>query len=356
MSLPAAGTWQFLPARLARRLLPRAACALLAAAVADLMARSCRLEDDDEPRTVAARGPDARGCAPARHVASGKLPSPCRAGSRRNLSSRPRARRRELRSSRHGHRAAAAAGRPADRRYISTRGDHRGVQQLYSARAAEVPFRVPMALSRACPANRRAHRRRMLGRGHRRRRSRRILGSAPRRGCVRHCDFVRITARGRRSRAMPGCLFAPPELQDRTLTGLIRRDDEFRPRVDDWLFMGRHPFAGRYLGEGDMPIEQAIREHRFAYGSEHDFAAMEQPPGTPPLDMVSPPAAELFTAPSRCRRPGEPAVGGGMDPRARNPGGGAGARPDRDCALAFRRLARMPLVPGRGDDRCWCSR
>jgi DNA-binding helix-hairpin-helix protein with protein kinase domain len=60
------------------------------------------------------------------------------------------------------------------------------------------------------------------------------------------------------------------------------------------LFMGRHPFAGRYLGEGEMTIERAIKEHRFVYGAEHDFAAMERPPGTPPLDIVSPPVAELF--------------------------------------------------------------
>ena len=98
---------------------------------------------------------------------------------------------------------------------------------------------------------------------------------------------------------MSGCRSSrPPELQDRTLTGVIRSEnhDNFGLAVMIFLvlFMGRHPFAGRYLGEGDMPIEQAIKEHRFAYGAEHDFAAMEQPPGTPPLDIVSPPVAELF--------------------------------------------------------------
>ena len=30
------------------------------------------------------------------------------------------------------------------------------------------------------------------------------------------------------------------------------------------LFMGRHPYSGHFLGSGEMPIERAIREHRFA--------------------------------------------------------------------------------------------
>jgi DNA-binding helix-hairpin-helix protein with protein kinase domain len=32
--------------------------------------------------------------------------------------------------------------------------------------------------------------------------------------------------------------------------------------------MGRHPFAGRYLGLGEMPIERAIAECRFAYSRD----------------------------------------------------------------------------------------
>ena len=34
------------------------------------------------------------------------------------------------------------------------------------------------------------------------------------------------------------------------------------------LFMGRHPFAGRFHGVGEMPIEKAIAESRFAYARE----------------------------------------------------------------------------------------
>jgi DNA-binding helix-hairpin-helix protein with protein kinase domain len=44
------------------------------------------------------------------------------------------------------------------------------------------------------------------------------------------------------------------------------------------LFMGRHPFAGRYLGPDQMPIPRAIKECRFAYGARRAGALMEQPP------------------------------------------------------------------------------
>jgi len=126
-----------------------------------------------------------------------------------------------------------------------------------------------------------------------------ILVGADARVRLIDCDSFQITAGGRCFPCDVGVpIFTPPELQDRSLAGVIRSEnhDNFGLAVMIFLvlFVGRHPFAGRYLGEGDMPIEQAIKEHRFAYGRDHDFAAMEQPPGTPPLDIVSPPVAELF--------------------------------------------------------------
>jgi DNA-binding helix-hairpin-helix protein with protein kinase domain len=60
------------------------------------------------------------------------------------------------------------------------------------------------------------------------------------------------------------------------------------------LFMGRHPFAGRYLAQGEMPIARAIREYRFAYGSRRASVQMEPPPGTPPLTIVDDDVARLF--------------------------------------------------------------
>jgi DNA-binding helix-hairpin-helix protein with protein kinase domain len=113
------------------------------------------------------------------------------------------------------------------------------------------------------------------------------------------CDSFQIAAGDRVFPCDVGVpIFTPPELQDRPLTGVLRSEnhDSFGLAVMIFLllFMGRHPYAGRYLGEGDMTLEQAIREHRFAYGKDRGFAAMDRPPGTPPLEIVSPPVAELF--------------------------------------------------------------
>jgi DNA-binding helix-hairpin-helix protein with protein kinase domain len=60
------------------------------------------------------------------------------------------------------------------------------------------------------------------------------------------------------------------------------------------LFMGRHPFAGRFLGAGEMPIEKAIAECRFAYSSDARRTKMAAPPFTPPLAVAGSVTAELF--------------------------------------------------------------
>jgi DNA-binding helix-hairpin-helix protein with protein kinase domain len=74
------------------------------------------------------------------------------------------------------------------------------------------------------------------------------------------------------------------------------------------LFMGRHPFAGKFNGPANMPIPEAIKECRFPYSANHKSIQMDQPPGTPPLSFVGPDVAQLFeTAFSRAsvggRRP-----------------------------------------------------
>lgn len=60
------------------------------------------------------------------------------------------------------------------------------------------------------------------------------------------------------------------------------------------LFLARHPFAGAYQGDGDMPIERAIRELRFAYGRDAQRQQMKQPPGSLGLGAVPAPVAQLF--------------------------------------------------------------
>jgi len=85
-------------------------------------------------------------------------------------------------------------------------------------------------------------------------------------------------------------LFTAPELHSRPLRGLIRTPNHDRFGLAVLLFhllyMGRHPFAGRYSGPGDMPIERAIAECRFAYGPDRAVHGMERPPGTIPLETM----------------------------------------------------------------------
>ena len=93
-------------------------------------------------------------------------------------------------------------------------------------------------------------------------------------------------------------LYTPPELQARTFRGLERtvNHDRFGLAVllFHLLYMGRHPFAGRYSGSGDMPIEQAIAEYRFAYDPDCRMNGMERPRGTIPLETMGGDIAGLF--------------------------------------------------------------
>jgi DNA-binding helix-hairpin-helix protein with protein kinase domain len=92
--------------------------------------------------------------------------------------------------------------------------------------------------------------------------------------------------------------FTPPELQGQSLRGVVRTPNHDRfglaVLIFHLLFMGRHPFAGRFLGTGEMPLEQAIQEHRFAYGRSAAAVQMAPPPGALPLTVLPPELAELF--------------------------------------------------------------
>ena len=92
--------------------------------------------------------------------------------------------------------------------------------------------------------------------------------------------------------------FTAPELQDRPFHGLRRTSDHdafgLALLCFHLLFMGRHPFAGRYRGKGDMPIERAIKEYRFAFGQHAAARSMESPPHTLPFAALPHPVAHLF--------------------------------------------------------------
>ena len=113
------------------------------------------------------------------------------------------------------------------------------------------------------------------------------------------CDSFQVVHGGRRFLCEVGVeTFTPPELQARSFQGIVRTavHDEFGLAVMVFLllFMGRHPFAGRFAGPGDMPIARAIEEHRFAYGRRRAALQMIQPPGTPALSTAGPQVSELF--------------------------------------------------------------
>lgn len=90
----------------------------------------------------------------------------------------------------------------------------------------------------------------------------------------------------------------PPELQFKPLGETVRtvNHDNFGLAVliFQLLFMGRHPFSGRFLGAGEMAMERAIQEFRFAYSSQAAAQQMEPPPNTLALSAGSEPVAQLF--------------------------------------------------------------
>lgn len=113
------------------------------------------------------------------------------------------------------------------------------------------------------------------------------------------CDSFQFEAGGKRFFCDVGVpTFTPPELQGKPFRGIARtpNHDNFGLAilVFHLLFMGRHPFAGRFLGRGDMSLEKAIAEFRFAYGVNHRAYQMEPPPNVPPLTVASPAVASLF--------------------------------------------------------------
>lgn len=113
------------------------------------------------------------------------------------------------------------------------------------------------------------------------------------------CDSYSIKKEDFRYRCEVGvATHLAPELQGIDL-GEIEREanhDNFGLAVIIFqlLFLGRHPFAGNYLGEEDKSLEDCIREHRFAYGEKAKSYQVKQPPGTLSLNQVSPRVAELF--------------------------------------------------------------
>jgi len=123
--------------------------------------------------------------------------------------------------------------------------------------------------------------------------------------------------------------FTPPELQGKDLSKVIRtaNHDNFGLAVLIFytLMMGRHPFAGRYLGQGDMPMDRAIAEFRFAYSARRGATLTEPPPNVPTLADLPVGICDAFE-------------------RAFGPNGPTGARPSASGWIAMLDRAESELT------------
>ncbi|NTF52979.1 protein kinase domain-containing protein [Agrobacterium rhizogenes] len=94
--------------------------------------------------------------------------------------------------------------------------------------------------------------------------------------------------------------YTPPELQGAPFAKIDRtaNHDNFGLAVllFQLLFLGRHPFSGKFLGNGDRDIQTAIREGRFAYSARRTETMMEPPPHVPSLSDYGEEIRKAFEA------------------------------------------------------------
>jgi len=112
-------------------------------------------------------------------------------------------------------------------------------------------------------------------------------------------DSFQVTADSKTYRCEGGFPeYTPPELQGVAFREVDRAQEHdgfgLAVVIFQLLFMGKHPFSGRYLDAGEMPLELAIREFRFAYGADAEARKMRQPPGTLALDSMPSQFVRLF--------------------------------------------------------------
>jgi DNA-binding helix-hairpin-helix protein with protein kinase domain len=113
------------------------------------------------------------------------------------------------------------------------------------------------------------------------------------------CDSFQISSQGRTYLCEVGVQdFTPPELQGHVFRQTVRiaNHDNFGLAVliFQLLLNGRHPFAGRYRGPQEMPIEKAISQFRYAYGSNPASTGMQPPPHSASAIAASPQVAALW--------------------------------------------------------------
>lgn len=113
------------------------------------------------------------------------------------------------------------------------------------------------------------------------------------------CDSYQLNINGRIFPCEVGVsTHVPPELQGVPLDRVVRtqNNDNFGLAVLIFqiLFLGRHPYAGNFIGAQDKTLDDSIREHRFAYGEDAHTRQVKQPPGTLKLESLNTPTVDLF--------------------------------------------------------------
>jgi DNA-binding helix-hairpin-helix protein with protein kinase domain len=113
------------------------------------------------------------------------------------------------------------------------------------------------------------------------------------------CDSYQVLNNGQKFICEVGvAAYTPPELQGKNFSTIVRTEnhDNFGLAllIFHLLFMGRHPFAGRFLDAGEMPVERAIREYRFAFSGNAKALQMAPPPNSLRLSDLPPTMANLF--------------------------------------------------------------
>jgi DNA-binding helix-hairpin-helix protein with protein kinase domain len=119
--------------------------------------------------------------------------------------------------------------------------------------------------------------------------------------CVRFidCDSFQITSGDRTFPCPVGTPhFTPPELQGKQLRNTPRQAEHdlfgLAVLLFHLIFVGRHPFAGRYRGAGDLTVERAIAERRFAFSRDRGATRVDPPPASLLLEDIPPALGELF--------------------------------------------------------------
>lgn len=118
--------------------------------------------------------------------------------------------------------------------------------------------------------------------------------------CLIDCDSFQVEANGHTFPCEVGVAhFTPPELQGRSFQGVVRtvNHDLFGLAILIFhlLCMGRHPYAGRFVGKGEPPpLEKAIEQYRYAYSQLSESLQIVPPPQTLLLPAVMPVLSNLF--------------------------------------------------------------